>query len=115
MEQLESQLPSVHVTLDTEILDRTDELVAPGVTLNADYARRTTQTVANWTSMNGKQGGDPVKLAGALVKLVSQDEPPVRWVTGADAVQTAGNKGRYLIAQADAYRDLSSSLAHDDD
>ena len=25
------------------------------------------------------------------------------------------NKGRDLIAQADAYRDLSSSLAHDDD
>ena len=36
MEQLESQLPSAHVTLDTEILDRIDELVAPGVTLNAD-------------------------------------------------------------------------------
>jgi len=36
MEQLESQLPSVRVTLDTEILDRIDELVAPGVTLNAD-------------------------------------------------------------------------------
>jgi aryl-alcohol dehydrogenase-like predicted oxidoreductase len=36
MEQLESQLPSVGVTLDTEILDRVDELVAPGATLNAD-------------------------------------------------------------------------------
>ena len=36
MEQLESQLPSVHVTLGTEILDRIDELVAPGVTLNPD-------------------------------------------------------------------------------
>jgi NAD(P)-dependent dehydrogenase (short-subunit alcohol dehydrogenase family) len=80
-----------------------------------DYAQRTTQTIANWTSMNGKQGGDPAKLADALIKLVSQDEPPVRWVAGADAVQTVGNKGRDLIAQADAYRDLSSSLAHDDD
>jgi aryl-alcohol dehydrogenase-like predicted oxidoreductase len=37
MEQLESQLPSVHLTLDTAILDRIDEFVAPGVTLNADY------------------------------------------------------------------------------
>ena len=36
MEQLESQLPSVGVTLDTEVLDRFDGLVAPGVTLNAD-------------------------------------------------------------------------------
>jgi hypothetical protein len=49
------------------------------------------------------------------LKLVSQDEAPVRWVAGADAVQTVGNKGRDLIALADAYRDLSSSLAHDDD
>jgi NAD(P)-dependent dehydrogenase (short-subunit alcohol dehydrogenase family) len=80
-----------------------------------DYAQRTTQTVASWTSMNGKQSGDPAKLAGALIKLVSQDEAPVRWVAGADAVQTVANKGWDLIAQADVYRDLSSSLAHDDD
>ncbi|SOD74960.1 aryl-alcohol dehydrogenase-like predicted oxidoreductase [Jatrophihabitans sp. GAS493] len=35
MEQLQSQLPSADVTLSTEILDRIDELVPPGVTLNA--------------------------------------------------------------------------------
>jgi NAD(P)-dependent dehydrogenase (short-subunit alcohol dehydrogenase family) len=80
-----------------------------------DYAQRTMQTIADWTSMNGKQGGDPAKLADALMKLVSQDEPPVRWVAGADAVHTVENKGRDLIAQAEAYRDLSSSLAHDAD
>jgi NAD(P)-dependent dehydrogenase (short-subunit alcohol dehydrogenase family) len=79
-----------------------------------DYAERTRETVANWNSMNGKQGGDPAKLAEALIKLASQDEPPVRWVAGADAVETVEQKGRDLIAQADAYRDVSSSLAHDD-
>jgi aryl-alcohol dehydrogenase-like predicted oxidoreductase len=36
MEQLESQLPAADVTLSTEVLDRIDELVVPGVTLNAD-------------------------------------------------------------------------------
>lgn len=36
MEQLESQLTGPDVTLSTEILDRIDELVAPGVTLNPD-------------------------------------------------------------------------------
>lgn len=36
MEQLESQLPGAGVTLSTEVLDRIDELVAPGVTLNPD-------------------------------------------------------------------------------
>jgi aryl-alcohol dehydrogenase-like predicted oxidoreductase len=36
MEQLESQLPAADVTLSTKILDRIDQLVAPGVTLNSD-------------------------------------------------------------------------------
>jgi aryl-alcohol dehydrogenase-like predicted oxidoreductase len=36
MEQLESQLPAADVTLSPEILDRIDELVAPGVTINPE-------------------------------------------------------------------------------
>jgi aryl-alcohol dehydrogenase-like predicted oxidoreductase len=36
MEQLESYLPAADITLSTEVLDRIDELVAPGVTLNPD-------------------------------------------------------------------------------
>lgn len=36
MEQLVSQLPAADVTLTAEILDRIDELVAPGVTINPD-------------------------------------------------------------------------------
>jgi aryl-alcohol dehydrogenase-like predicted oxidoreductase len=36
MHQLESQLSAADVTLSADILDRIDELVAPGVTLNAD-------------------------------------------------------------------------------
>ena len=42
-----------------------------------DYAERTRATVAGWQSMDGKQGGDPAKLADALVQLVALDEPPV--------------------------------------
>jgi NAD(P)-dependent dehydrogenase (short-subunit alcohol dehydrogenase family) len=76
-----------------------------------DYAERTRETVAAWNSMNGKQGGDPAKLARALVQLASQDEPPLRWAAGADAVATVEQKARNLLAQVDAYRELSSSLA----
>jgi aryl-alcohol dehydrogenase-like predicted oxidoreductase len=36
MEQLESQITAADVTLSTETLDRIDELVAPGVTINPD-------------------------------------------------------------------------------
>ena len=36
MEQLESYLPATEVTLGADVLDRIDELVAPGVTVNPD-------------------------------------------------------------------------------
>jgi len=80
----------------------------------ADYAERTRQTVIAWKGMNGLQGGDPAKLARALIQLAGQDEPPLRWAAGADAVATAEQKAKTLLAQVDAHRQLSSSLAHDD-
>src|SRR5687767_11814851 len=61
-----------------------------------DYAERTDATVTAWNGMNGRQSGDPAKLAAALVHLASQDEPPVRWVAGADAVQGVEQKAKDL-------------------
>jgi len=79
-----------------------------------DYAERTRQTIVGWQGMSGRQGGDPAKLARALVQLASQDKPPLRWVAGADAVQAVEQKARTLLSQVDDYRGLSSNLAHDD-
>jgi NAD(P)-dependent dehydrogenase (short-subunit alcohol dehydrogenase family) len=79
-----------------------------------DYAEKTRQTVTAWKGMNGLQGGDPAKLAKALVQLASQEEPPLRWAAGADAVGTFEQKARDLLAQADAYRELSSSLGFEE-
>lgn len=79
-----------------------------------DYAEKTRQTVTAWKGMNGLQGGDPAKLAKALVQLASQDKPPLRWAAGADAVATFERKANELLAQANAYRDLSSSLTFND-
>jgi NAD(P)-dependent dehydrogenase (short-subunit alcohol dehydrogenase family) len=79
-----------------------------------DYAVRTEQTVAAWNGMNGRQGGDPAKLAQALIALATSEQPPVRWVAGADAVAGVEQKARELLAQVDAHRGLSSSLAHED-
>ena len=73
-----------------------------------------TATVKAWQSMDGKQGGDPAKLAAALVQLAALEEPPVRFAAGADAVELFETKARTLLDQADAHRELSSSLAHDD-
>ena len=78
-----------------------------------DYAERTRATVAGWQSMDGKQGGDPAKLADALVKLVALDEPPLRFAAGADAVELFEAKAQTLLDQANAHRELSSNLGHD--
>jgi NAD(P)-dependent dehydrogenase (short-subunit alcohol dehydrogenase family) len=95
------------------------ELLTPESTRYAqlsidDYVERTRQTVTAWNGMNGLQGGDPAKLATVLVRLVGQEEPPLRWVAGADAVKTVEQKAEQLLADVDAHRELSSSLAHDD-
>jgi len=92
------------------------ELLTPESTKYAassieDYVERTERTVTAWKSMNGQQGGDPAKLADALVYLAARDEPPLRFAAGADAVATFERRAENLLAQADAYRDLSSSLA----
>ena len=63
--------------------------------------------------MNGQQGGDPAKLAAALVTITELDDPPLRFVAGADAVAAVEQKAHDLLAQIDAHRDLSTNLAHD--
>jgi NAD(P)-dependent dehydrogenase (short-subunit alcohol dehydrogenase family) len=79
-----------------------------------DYAEKTKGIVAAWKSMDGKQGGDPAKLADALVKLAALKEPPTRFAAGGDAVQTFEAKASALLTQARAHRGLSTSLAYDE-
>jgi len=78
-----------------------------------DYAENTRATIDAWRSMNGLQGGDPSRLADALVKLAGHKEPPARFAAGTDALQAFKAKAKALLAQADADRILSSSLSYD--
>jgi NAD(P)-dependent dehydrogenase (short-subunit alcohol dehydrogenase family) len=95
----------------TELLTNDSTTYAePSIT---DYAQKTKEIVAAWKSMDGKQGGDPAKLADALVKLVALKEPPIRFAAGADAMQTFEAKANTLLAQAQACPELSTSLAYD--
>jgi NAD(P)-dependent dehydrogenase (short-subunit alcohol dehydrogenase family) len=79
-----------------------------------DYAERTARTRPAWEAMSGKQTNDPAKLARALVTVVAAEQPPLRWVAGADAVASVEQKANELLAQVAAYRELSSSLAVDE-
>lgn len=96
----------------TELLVEGASSIWPELSI-PDYADRTEQTIAAWKGMNGQQGGDPAKLAGALVTIAAMDEPPLRFAAGADAVGAVEGKAHDLLAQADAHRELSSNLDHD--
>jgi NAD(P)-dependent dehydrogenase (short-subunit alcohol dehydrogenase family) len=97
----------------TELLVEGASTTWPELSID-DYADRTAATIEAWKGMNGKQGGDPAKLAAALITLADSDQPPLRWVAGADAVRTGLDKANLLIEQVNAHRALSSSLAHED-
>lgn len=79
-----------------------------------DYAQRTAQIIPAWQAINGKQPGDPQKLAQALIQLAESDNPPLRWVAGADAVLAIEHKAQTLLSQVEAQRALSTSLGHAD-
>jgi NAD(P)-dependent dehydrogenase (short-subunit alcohol dehydrogenase family) len=79
-----------------------------------DYAERNTAQRDWWEAQNGKQQGDPAKLAQALLTIADETQPPRRFIAGADAIDTAEQQIAALQQQIDAYRELSSSLAIDE-
>jgi NAD(P)-dependent dehydrogenase (short-subunit alcohol dehydrogenase family) len=96
----------------TELLTKESTNYAPASI--EDYAERNSAQREFYESMNGKQGGDPAKLAQALVTIADQEQPPVRFIAGADAIAQAEEKLAERQQQIDAYRELSSSLALDE-
>jgi NAD(P)-dependent dehydrogenase (short-subunit alcohol dehydrogenase family) len=93
----------------TELLTEESTNYAPATI--EDYAERNAAMREFWASMNGKQPGDPAKLAQALLTIVDQEQPPFRLIAGADAITVAEQKLAERQQQIDAYRDLSTSLA----
>jgi NAD(P)-dependent dehydrogenase (short-subunit alcohol dehydrogenase family) len=96
----------------TELLTQESTNYAP-LTID-DYAQRNAAMHEFYASMNGKQPGDPAKLARALLTIADQEQPPFRFIAGADAIAQAEQKLAERQQQIDAYRDLSSSLALDE-
>jgi NAD(P)-dependent dehydrogenase (short-subunit alcohol dehydrogenase family) len=79
-----------------------------------DYADRNAAQREFYESMDGKQGGDPAKLAQALLTVTDQAQPPFRFIAGADAIAVAEEKLAERQQQIDAHRDLSTSLGLDE-
>jgi NAD(P)-dependent dehydrogenase (short-subunit alcohol dehydrogenase family) len=96
----------------TELLTQESTNYAPASI--EDYAERNGAQREFYESMNGKQPGDPAKLAQALLTIAEQEQPPFRFIAGADAIGVAEEKLAERQQQIDAYRELSASLAVDE-
>ncbi|HVY98558.1 MAG TPA: oxidoreductase [Dongiaceae bacterium] len=73
----------------------------------ADYAARRETLRASYEQRNGHQPGDPVRLARALVRLAAEQKPPLRFLGGAMALETAKAKLAGMGAEFERWRDLA--------
>jgi NAD(P)-dependent dehydrogenase (short-subunit alcohol dehydrogenase family) len=76
----------------------------------ADYDESREHQMHFWKGANGQQPGDPAKLAKALVTIANEEQPPLRFLAGTDAVATAEQVAATLQQQTNAYRELSSAM-----
>src|SRR5256886_13705769 len=58
----------------------------------ADYAGSRADQLKWWQAQSGRQPGDPAKLARALIAIASEEQPPRRFIAGADAIGLAEQK-----------------------
>ncbi|MGW3787431.1 oxidoreductase [Micromonospora chokoriensis] len=62
---------------------------------------------------SGKQPGDPVRAAQAIIRITTVDDPPLRLLLGTDAVAAASAAAEALAASDARWRELSESVAFD--
>jgi NAD(P)-dependent dehydrogenase (short-subunit alcohol dehydrogenase family) len=107
----------VHATVVEPGFFRTDLLAEGDSTFWGDihiddYAPLSDGAKNFFRSVAGKQPGDPAKLAQALLTIADMAEPPQRFAAGTDTVEQMLAKAQLLTQQANAYPELSNSLAH---
>ena len=96
----------------TELLVEGASTIWPELQIE-DYAERTQRTVEAWKGMNGQQGGDPKKLAHALVTLSDSNDLPLRFIAGSDAMDGVERNLGVIQQEIDANRELSGSLSYE--
>jgi NAD(P)-dependent dehydrogenase (short-subunit alcohol dehydrogenase family) len=91
-----------------------DNSVVSAATVIDDYAATAGEVRALARSIDGKQPGDPNKLAAALVKLADAEKPPVRLPLGADTVKKIQEKNRFVESELAQWRELALSTGFED-
>jgi NAD(P)-dependent dehydrogenase (short-subunit alcohol dehydrogenase family) len=74
-----------------------------------EYDTTVGKTVRFQREFNGRQPGDPARAAAALLRLASEESPPLRIVLGSDAYNAAERNDLAKIELARAWKRLSMS------
>jgi NAD(P)-dependent dehydrogenase (short-subunit alcohol dehydrogenase family) len=103
----------IHVTIIEPGPFRTDFLTPRSIRFGqkriADYDDRRAALLAGVEERNGRQPGDPGRLAEAIVSLAETDAPPLRFLAGSVAVSAAEAKLASMRDEFDRWRQLSVS------
>jgi NAD(P)-dependent dehydrogenase (short-subunit alcohol dehydrogenase family) len=75
----------------------------------ADYQGTVGARLETTASYSGRQPGDPVRAAEAIVKAVEADNPPKHLVLGAVALDGIRNKLKETLAEVEAWAETSRS------
>ncbi|MDQ6718074.1 MAG: oxidoreductase [Gemmatimonadota bacterium] len=73
----------------------------------ADYAETAGKNLSNLRSVSGKQAGDPVKAAEAIIAAVEAKEPPLHLLLGKAAWRNANLKLEALKKDFDAWQETT--------
>src|SRR6202140_1402439 len=73
---------------------------------HSEYDSTVGASVRFQRSYGGKQPGDPVKAAAALLHIASLSEPPLRLLLGSDAYNAAENHALQILATDLEWKDL---------
>ena len=65
-------------------------------------------------NLEGREEGDPRKIADVIVRLASSDEVPVRLILGVDAEQRVQRAESVRASEAEKWRNLTVSTVFED-
>lgn len=104
----------IRVTIVEPGFTRTDFLESSslryGTRQVAGYEETSAKLRAHYASYNGKQSGDPAKLAAALLTLANSDNPPLRFASGSDAFEGITSKLASVQNELHHYQKMSVAI-----
>ncbi len=80
-----------------------------------DYAATVGKTREWRAGSSGRESGDPVKAAQAILRAVDSPNPPLRLVLGADALQAVRGKLEQMTQEADEWEPTTLGTAFNDE